>query len=133
MSLELFYTSAPKGLRPGSSGFCTVAATRGMPAALMERLEALSGYRHLFPPLDAKADLNPVAYSHLILTIQDKAYHVLSRVAPAGLDYSQRGNKLAHHVVLEAGELPPGGPAWLLSQPGFMEGAWDGQVRQLRE
>jgi hypothetical protein len=131
MSLELFYTSAPKGLRPGSSGFCTVAATRGMPAALVERLEGLSGYRHLYPPLDAKADLNPVCHSHLVLTVQGKVYHVLSRIAPAGLDYSQRGNKLAHHLVLEAGELPPGGPAWLLSQPGFMDGEWDGQVRQL--
>jgi hypothetical protein len=47
------------------------------------------------------------------------------------LDYSQRSNKLAHHVILESAELPDGGPAWSLSQPGFLEDRWDGEVRFL--
>ena len=45
MALELVYTSAERGLRPGTSGFCTVAMTRGLPPALVPRLEALGGYR----------------------------------------------------------------------------------------
>ncbi len=126
MSQELLYTSAPRGLKPGSSGFCTVMSTQGMPANLAQRLEALSGYRHVFAPHDPQAALNPIAWSHLKLMIGGRRYHVLSRVAAAGLDHTQRNNKLAHHVVLDAVELPAAGPAWLLSQPGFMETSWDG-------
>jgi hypothetical protein len=131
MSQELFYTSAPKGLYPGSRGFCTVAATRGLPPALVEKLESLSVYRPLFPPLDPQAGLNPVAHSHLRLTAGGRSMSVLSRVGPAGLDYSERTNMFAHHVVLDGGELPRGGPAWVLQQPGFLEPAWDGEVRLL--
>src|SRR5262245_31377897 len=131
MSYELFYTSAPKGLQPGSRGFCTVATTRGMPAALMEKLEALSGYRPLFPPHDAKAALNPVVHAHLRINVGGKTYSVLSRIGTAELDYTERTNKFAHHVVLDAHELPPGGPAWVLGQSGFMETRWDGEVKYL--
>lgn len=131
MSQELLYTSAPKGLQPGSSGFCTVAMTRAMPMALMEKLEKLSGYRPLYPPHDPQAALNPVVQAHLRLTLGGKPIHVLSRIGAAGLDYTERTNKFAHHLVLDGGELPRGGPAWLLSQPGLMETAWDGQVRAL--
>ncbi len=131
MSQELFYTSAPKGLRPGSRGFCTVAATRGLSAALMEKLESLSGYRPLFPPHDARAGLNPVALAHVRISAGGRTYTVVSRIGPAGLDYTERPNKFAHHVVLDAAELPAGGPAWLLRQPGFLESRWDGQVQVL--
>jgi GTPase-associated protein 1, N-terminal domain type 2/GTPase-associated protein 1, middle domain len=128
MSYELYFTSAPRGLRPGASGFCTVAASRDMPAAVLEKVELLSGYRHLYPPLDPN---NPVVYSHVPVEALGKVYQVLSRIAPAGLDYSGRGNKFAHHVILEPGELPAGGPAWLLADAGFMETQWDGTVGYL--
>src|SRR5688572_1689102 len=101
MAQEIIYTSAPQGLRPGTYGFCTVAATAGMPSSLLERLEALSGYSHLYPPDDPRAALNPVVHSHLILKLNGRRVHVVSRIADAGLDYSQRSNKLAHHAVLE--------------------------------
>jgi hypothetical protein len=90
MSHELFYTSALKGLQPGSRGFCTVAATRGIPATLLEKLESLSGYRPLFPPHDAKAALNPVVHAHLRINVASKTYSVLSRICAAGLDYTDR-------------------------------------------
>ena len=54
MSHELFYTSAPRGLRRGSNGYCTVAATRGLPPLLGQQLERLSDYR---PPADWVAPL----------------------------------------------------------------------------
>jgi|GEM_PF-2747687 len=131
MSQELIYTSAPRGLQPGSQGFCTVAATRGMSAALMEKLESLTGYKPLYPPNDPRAELNPVAYLHVSLTVAGQAKHVLGRVGPAGLDYTGRTNKIAHFVVLEPTELPAAGPAWLLSQPDFFETAWQGTPRAL--
>lgn len=131
MSQEIIYTSSPRGLRPGSRGFCTVASTSGMPKTLAERLESLSGYRHLYQPIDPNAHLNPIALSHLIMLVGGQKYHVLSRVADAGLDYSQRSNKLAHHVALLTPELTAPGPAWSLSQPGLMETTWSGEPRIL--
>lgn len=127
MAQELLYTSAPRGLKPGSRGFCTVLATQGMPAPLASAVEALSGYRAIYPPSDERAGRNPVVYSHLKMQATGRSWHVLSRIADYGLDYSQRPNKLAHHVVLDTpAEQLPGGPANLLLTSGFMREIWEG-------
>ncbi|MCR4412040.1 MAG: hypothetical protein NUV77_06390 [Thermoguttaceae bacterium] len=131
MTQELWHTSAPRGLKPGTRGFCTVVSTQGMPLNLAERLELLSGYRHLEAPRPDGSDANPVAWNHVRLVTGGRHFHVLSRIASAGLDYSGRSNKFAHHVVLEPHELPAAGPAWLVAQPGFMETCWDGQLNLL--
>ena len=131
MSQELHYTSAPRGLRPGSQGYCTVACTAQMPGNLAERLEGLSAYRHVYAPHDPRAAYNPVAYSHLSVMVAGTPIHVVSRIGAAGLDYTDRANKYAHHVALDASELPRGGPAWLLSQPGFLRESWDGHIGYL--
>ncbi len=133
MSHELVYTSAPQGLKPGSRGFCTVVTTANMARNLMERLESFSGYRHAFMVHEAGAAQNPINYTHYHTAIGGRKYHVLSRIADAGLDYTQRSNKLAHHVALEPGETAaaPGGPAWVMAAPGFFVDQWDGQVRTL--
>ncbi|MDA0282360.1 MAG: hypothetical protein O3B86_03295 [Planctomycetota bacterium] len=128
MSQEILYTSAPKGLKPGSRGFCTVVSTRGMPQPLADRLESLSGYRHAWPPHDPQSSQNPVNYSHLSIVVGGNRYHILSRVADYGEDYTQRSNKLAHHVALDETELVPCGPAWVLYSPGFCETMWDEQT-----
>ncbi len=125
MSLELIYTSVPQGLKPGSKGFCTVAMTSGMPAALVERLESLSGYRPVFELGDPSADHNPVSWAHWRISVGGKMRSILSRVCFAGVDYSQRSNKLAHHLVLNAAEEAAAGPAWLMSQPGIMQTQWN--------
>lgn len=127
MSFELYFTSAPKGLKPGTKGFCTVAASRGIPSWLTDRLESLSGYRPLFPPNDPNASDNPVNYCHYRISIGGKNWHILSRIAFAGLDYTSRSNKIAYHVAIEPSELPKGGPAWLISQPNFMAESWQGE------
>jgi hypothetical protein len=131
MSQELFYTSAPAGLKPGSKGFCTVAMTAGMSGLLMQRLEMLSSYREVFPAGDPQAAKNPVAWSHWRLSVGDRPKSVLSRICSAGMDYTQRANILAHHIVLEASEQFECGPAWMLSQPGLMESQWNGPPRLL--
>jgi hypothetical protein len=133
MSQELHYTSVSRGLNPGSRGFCTVACTSQMPGPLVERLEGLSGYQPVYPVHDAAAVRNPINFSHLKLTIRGNSWSVLSRIGPAGLDYSGRSNKYAHHVVLEPNERPEGGPAWLLSHPGFLQATWEGEPRVLTE
>lgn len=131
MSHELCYTSVPSGLLPGDHGFCVVAQTRGLSADLASKLKSISDYRELFPPGDPQAVHNPVRYSHLRIKVGSRRLQVLSRACFAGRDYSQRTNKFVHHVVAEAGELPRGGPAWALQQPGFVETAWRGEPRYL--
>ena len=131
MSEELLYTSAPQGLQPGSHGFCTVVRSAGLPKLLGERLESLSGYRHATAPHSGRGMGNPVNFSHLVLTLGGQRHHVLSRIADAGLDYTGRSNKLAHHVVLAADELVSAGPAGVLAAEGFCETSWDGRVREL--
>lgn len=126
MIQQLIYTSAPKGLKQGSYGFCTVATTPGMNANLADRLEALSGYRHLFAPTDLR---NPVNYSSLQLTVGGQRLFVLSRVADAGLDYSKRTNKIAHHLVFNQAELPPCGPAALCLASGVFQNRWTGDPK----
>lgn len=129
MPHEILYTSAPRGLKPGSQGFCTVVSSMGIPTLLAEKLESLSGYRQVYT--GDQASLNPVNHTHVALTISGRKYHVLSAVRDAGQDYTQRSNKLAHHVALESGELPPAGAAALLATPGFCEAIWNGEPRLL--
>ena len=128
MSQELFYTSAPRGLKSGSRDYCTVSRTQSVSPAMADLLETLSGYRILFMPHDPRAPRNPVAWSHVQMPIGPRLVSVLSRICASGLDYTGRTNKFAHHLALDDHERPPGGPAWLMSQNGFMVSAWDGHV-----
>jgi hypothetical protein len=133
MGQEILYTSAPQGLRPGASGYCTVCSTAGMEPNLAEFLEGFSGYPHPFKPPDPRTRDNPVNYSHIHWTIGGQRFHVLSRVCDAGLDYTGRTNLLAHHVALTRREVErlPGGPAWVMSAEGFFYTQWDGQLRTI--
>ncbi|MGL6194495.1 MAG: hypothetical protein ACRC2T_06695, partial [Thermoguttaceae bacterium] len=133
MSQELIYTSAPRGLLPGTSGFCTVARTSDMSPTLAGYLESLSGYRHLFPPQSENAALNPVAFSHGIVRIGQSSYHILSRVASAGLDHTKRSNNIAHHIILRENELSSCGPAWILSQPNLFLTQWNSPPKEITE
>ncbi len=124
---ELVYTSAPRGLRPGSSGFCTVAMTAGMPVSLVDRLESLSSYQPIFPPGSEDAAKNPVVFAHWRVPTAGRTRSVLSRIEFAGLDYTQRPNKRAYHIVVDANQQSAGGPAWTMLQPGVMRHAWNGE------
>ena len=126
---EIYYTSAPSGLKRGTSGFCTVAATDGIPKPLLERLESLSAYRHHFAQGDGQ--VNPVSFGHYRLAAQGKEYHVLSRVCDSGVDHTHRTNAFAHHLALDKSELLLEGPAALLQTPRLMVAQWDSAVGPL--
>ncbi|MGC1274169.1 MAG: hypothetical protein WBC44_10720 [Planctomycetaceae bacterium] len=128
MAQELLYTSAPRGLKSGSRGFCTVEATAGLSPTLVTALEGLSGYRHVAAPGDPS---NPVVYSHVTLSVAGRRCSVVSRVADAGADYTGRTNKLAHHLALDTAERPKGGPAWLAGQPNLLRSRFEGEPRTL--
>ena len=125
MAQELLFTSAPKGLKPGSSGPCIVQMSDSMPPMLMQRLEAISVYR------GAGDGHEPIpSLSHVLVDMNGMRRHVVSRVAHAGTDHAGRSNRLAHHLVLHGEELGLGGPAWLVQQPVFKT-EWDGRVTYL--
>ena len=132
MSLELIVTSAPRGLKPNASGFCTVAATAGMSRQVMMKLEALSGYEFHFNLSDAQAPLNPVDYAHTRVTIGGETSSVLSRIAFCGADYSGRTNKIAHHFILHPREQHARGPAWMMHQMarGVFRKDWQGEPKE---
>lgn len=130
MSHEIYYTSAPEGLKPGSSGFCTVATSENIPKSLWDRLETLSAYRHHFTTAAGDSRENPVSFAHWLLNIAGANYHVLSRVCDSGVDHTQRTNAFADHLVLDNNELAPGGPAWMLMQD-LMADEWGGEVGTL--
>ncbi|MEM8782959.1 MAG: hypothetical protein AAGE65_08905 [Planctomycetota bacterium] len=128
MAWELIYTSASRGLAEGSRGFCTVAATAGMPASLIPRIEALSGYR----PVPAEASIvAPIQFTHVRLDHAGQTLSVLSRIVQAGHDYSGRTNKLAHHVVLEPQERTAAGPADWMRRFADWRSVWDEPPRRL--
>ena len=122
MSFEIVYTSVRKGLQGGSKGFCTVAATRGVPPVLQDKLESLSGYRHAY----GTSGPNPVNYSYLTLKLAGQSFHVLSRVGDAGADYSNRTNKIGHHLAFGENERPNVslGPVSLMSDDQFWIENW---------
>ena len=133
MSEELLYTSSPEGLDPGTSGYCTVARTPGIAKPLQQALEALSRYEPLYLPGDPLEDNNPVNYRHREILVAGQRWHVLSRVAYSGRDYTGRNNQLAHHVVLSAQEIAqyPEGPGWLMHQRNFFREDWNGRIELL--
>ena len=105
MSQEIVFTSARQGLRTGSTGFCTVRSTRGMPGNLAQLLERLTSYSHVFDAYGDQANLNPVNFAHYIARLGDQKLHILARVSNAQLDHTNRSNKLAHMLAVESSRL----------------------------
>jgi len=92
---------------------------------MIQLLEGLSAYKAIFPLHHEREADNPVSISHYRPTMAGRNASILSRVAPAEPEHTQRSNKIAHHVVLRESECPPAGPAWTASQPGFFRSTWD--------
>ena len=113
MMQEIVFTSARRGLRSGSTGFCTVRSTRGMPGNLAQLLERLTGYAHVFDAYGSEASWNPVNFAHYVARLGGQRFHILARISNAPLDHTNRSNKLAHllttdrvAVALELSEGP---------------------------
>lgn len=92
-------------------------------------MESFSGYSHH----EATGGDTPVNHSHFVVRIQRKVYHILSRVADAGKDYSGRTNKIAHHLALTSAETQrfPGGPASLFADDKFWITEWEDDPQEL--
>ena len=132
MPWQLIYTSAPRGLASGQSGFCTVARSADLREALGQRLEQLSAYHYLELSGGAPSQRNPNISAYRILDVRGTRYHTLSRLQPCGLDFTARTNHLAHHLVFSSDELAAlPSPAAILRHWSGWVSAWDGEPRLL--
>ncbi len=136
MSIELIYTSASRGLNPGTSGFCTVAVTGGTSKQISSKLEMLSGYEFPFNISDSKVKLSPANYSHTRISVGTKTRSVISRIGFSGSDYSGRANKIAHHFLLRPSECLATGPADLqkiIQENAIYKSSWEDDPSELSE
>jgi len=128
MIQELISTSAPRCLN-GNAGFGIVAQTAGMAPNVSQAVNVLSGYTHVAPPGSAG---NPVVYLHATRRSGGMLRHIISRIADCGNDYSGRSNRIAHHWIVEEGDVRslPGGPAELTAQSIFRAN-WNEKAAEL--
>lgn len=119
MPSQLIFTSAPRTLTAGQSGYGTVARSMTLRDALVQRLEQLSYYEHP-APASASASAPSVICACRMLDLRGTKYHVLTRIQDAGLDFTSRTNHLAHHLVFEPHELAA------LPSPALILRHWDG-------
>lgn len=99
MPWQLIYTSAPRLLTAGQTGFGTVARHRDIPPLVVSAVERASQFARL-PGMDAAR----IVFSHRVVDAAGARYHVLSRVASAGADYTGRTNHVAHHLIVTSAE-----------------------------
>jgi hypothetical protein len=134
MPWQLIYTSAPRGLLSGQSGFCTVARSGDLREALAQRLEQISSYHYLRVAEAATANRNPTVCAFRILDLRGSKYYVLTRIQPCGLDFTARTNHLAHHLVFQPDELAqlPSPAAILRNWNGWLS-SWQGDPRLVED
>jgi hypothetical protein len=103
MPQKLIYTSAPRLLQAGRSGFGTVAMSKGISPQLVKSAERCSQFsRERGLPSDR------VIFSYRTEKTGEGSWHVLSCIRDAGADYSGRTNHEAQHLIFserEASEL----------------------------
>ena len=98
---------------------------RESPPKYISLCESLSSYRYLYPLDHPLYDLNPAIYSHHRFYINRQPVSILSKVVPAGRDYSGRENKFAHHIILDQDETVRCGPAWVMMNGALFRDNWN--------
>lgn len=121
----MVYTSIKSGLVAGRSGFCTAARHREISDALVGRIENLSGQYDRGSTATRPGGQLPVIYSHRIVGIRGREWHLIMRIGDAGNDYSGRTNHIAHSFIFEPEEVARIGltPAELILHL-IREGRW---------
>lgn len=140
---ELIYTSYPRGLQSGTSGFTSVAYTEGIPKIFIQLCESLSGYPFIYPLGHPMYHLNPEIFTHYRFKVNSKYrakadenhknisegdyISILSRISSSGEDYTGRENKIAHHIILDSNDrlLFDKGPAWAMMHSDLFVDHWN--------
>ena len=95
MAYQLIYTSYSSSLIKGRTGFSTVAMSASLPERLVPEIQRISQY-----------DIpQGVVFAHRIILFGGEKYHVLTRTKDCGLDYTNRNNYIAHHLIFEEKEI----------------------------
>ncbi len=119
MAWQLIYTSAPRLIEAGRTGFGTVARHRAVSGMLASAVERFSQFARL-PGHDPRR----VVHAHRILTVSPSTYHVLSCLQDAGSDYTGRTNHIAHHLIAEPREIRALSAAGLTTADVLRSMAW---------
>ena len=133
MALELIYTSVPKGLLPGRTGFCTVAMTRGMSQQMANTLEGLVAYTPVFEHFSQNNAYNPASVFHYPISDGRNSFDLLARISSCGLDYTKRSNKIGHFILLSEAEKRrfSDGPSCLLNDKSLFATEWHGEPQYI--
>ena len=130
MARQLVFTSAPQGLEPGRSGYCTVSRHKDLRSRLVRELERLSVYDFNQQGEGPRAEV--AIFRKLALGSED--FFVVSRIRDAGLDYTNRTNYIAHHLILDSFEIATvPSPAEILANWTGWLGKWEDPPRYLDE
>lgn len=132
MAWQLIYTSSPRLLEAGRTGFGTVARHRAVGPLLASQLESTSQFARL-----TGYDSNRVIQAHRIIEAGSNRFHVLSCIQNAGSDYSGRTNHIAHHLIASHEEVAHLGrlgvtPADVIRAMEWKQ-AWTGAARFLEQ
>lgn len=98
MPLELIFTSVPKGVKPGSTGYCTVAKHKGIDRLLDQAVEKMCYYELM------NHAAKPVVHTYRTLLLNTGTFHVLTRTCFSGSDHTGRTNYLSHNLIFEEAE-----------------------------
>lgn len=130
MAHQLVYTSAARLLDAGRSGFGTVARSKTISPLLVSAIERVSQFSNI-----RGTDRSRVIFVHRRMVAGSNRYHILSRIADAGADYTGRTNHIAHHLIVTQEEMARAAamgitPADVLTQFSWLS-RWEGNVRFL--
>jgi hypothetical protein len=119
MAWQLIYTSAPRLIEAGRTGFGTVARHRAVSGMLAAAVERFSQFARL-PGHDPRR----IVHAYRILNVGSSTFHVLSCLQDAGSDYTGRTNHIAHHLIAEAREIRALSAAGLTPADVLLRMAW---------
>jgi len=127
MRAEVIHTSVRRGL-DGGTGFAVAARTGGMPRVLVESVSALSGLSEAW---SGASDWDRTLRATRAVSMPAGVQWLASVIRPSGMDHTGRGNRLAHHRVLDADEVERCDPAQLLCDHERWMASFSGEPREL--
>ena len=127
MNAQLIHTSLVRGL-DGGSGYTVAGRTGGMPMGMSDVLCRLSG----LPAAWSDASIEEkILCAFRSVEYAGQRVSVLSHIAPSGMDYTGRANRISHHRVMDEHAMHVSDPAALLEDESLWMREWVGAAREL--
>lgn len=127
MNAQLIHTSLVRGL-DGGSGYTVAGRTGGMPMGMSDVLCRLSG----LPAAWSDASIEEkILCAFRSVEYAGQRVSVLSHIAPSGMDYTGRANRISHHRVMDEHAMHVSDPAAMLEDNSLWMREWVGAAREL--